>query len=186
MWKYNYTDELYHHGILGMKWGIRRYQNKDGSLTDKGKQRYNKNEKSIYVDEYGKWLNEAGAIVNDKVGNVGIILTTALLATSLATYKLSEIYEDKGDDVKAGKLKTAAAIQSIGMFAAIGLTGIANKTALKRAENKERREMEKSAKIEKDKKEAARKAELDKQLMSEGERLINKNKKLKDGFGRNI
>lgn len=32
-------DELYHHGIKGMKWGIRRYQNKDGSLTDAGRQR---------------------------------------------------------------------------------------------------------------------------------------------------
>lgn len=32
--------ELYHHGILGMKWGIRRFQNKDGSLTAAGKQRY--------------------------------------------------------------------------------------------------------------------------------------------------
>ena len=31
-------NELYHHGILGMKWGIRRYQNKDGSLTPRGKQ----------------------------------------------------------------------------------------------------------------------------------------------------
>lgn len=38
MWKYQ--DELYHHGIIGMKWGIRRYQNKDGSLTRAGKKRY--------------------------------------------------------------------------------------------------------------------------------------------------
>ena len=35
-----YYGELYHHGIAGMKWGVRRYQNKDGSLTNAGKRRY--------------------------------------------------------------------------------------------------------------------------------------------------
>lgn len=33
------SSDLQHHGILGMKWGIRRYQNKDGSLTAAGKKR---------------------------------------------------------------------------------------------------------------------------------------------------
>ena len=32
--------ELYHWGVKGMKWGVRRYQDKDGSLTDAGKRRY--------------------------------------------------------------------------------------------------------------------------------------------------
>ena len=34
--------ELYHHGVKGQRWGIRRYQNKDGSLTAYGKKRYAK------------------------------------------------------------------------------------------------------------------------------------------------
>lgn len=44
MWKYNNIDELYHHGILGMHWGIRRFQNKNGKLTSAGKRRKNRYE----------------------------------------------------------------------------------------------------------------------------------------------
>lgn len=37
-----YSNELYHHGVKGQKWGVRKYQNPDGSLTPEGKKRYNK------------------------------------------------------------------------------------------------------------------------------------------------
>lgn len=37
-----YQAELYHHGIKGQRWGVRRYQNPDGSLTEAGKKKYDK------------------------------------------------------------------------------------------------------------------------------------------------
>lgn len=62
--------ELYHYGIKGMRWGIRRYQNKDGSLTPKGKKRYSKELYSEMKKNDGK-LNRTdyGNAVKNKLSN---------------------------------------------------------------------------------------------------------------------
>ena len=59
MWSYYYSTELYHHGIKGMKWGIRRYQNADGSLTDAGKRRVRRASrvKSVYAHKAQKQID---------------------------------------------------------------------------------------------------------------------------------
>lgn len=41
-------NSLIHYGTKGMKWGVRRYQNKDGSLTPAGKKRYSEDESEDY------------------------------------------------------------------------------------------------------------------------------------------
>lgn len=43
--------EIYHSGIKGMKWGVRRYQNKDGSLTPAGKKRYDRDAREKGYDK---------------------------------------------------------------------------------------------------------------------------------------
>lgn len=62
---------LYHHGILGQRWGIRRYQNEDGTLTEEGKARLRK--RVSYETEFGK---QDGFIKKGTKKNTTIVLSS--------------------------------------------------------------------------------------------------------------
>lgn len=51
--------ELYHWGVKGMKWGVRRYQNKDGTLTPAGQKRYERDQKENAGKKKGNRVGQA-------------------------------------------------------------------------------------------------------------------------------
>lgn len=58
---YEYQQYLAHHGVKGQKWGQRKYQNEDGTLTEEGKRRYGR---------YTKAIQDLDSLINSKDPNI--------------------------------------------------------------------------------------------------------------------
>ena len=78
--KNSMTNELAHFGITGMKWGVRRYQNPDGTLTEAGKLRYKE-----YTDSSGKKRYTSNDTkLGKKIKTIGNIALRAATITAMA------------------------------------------------------------------------------------------------------
>ena len=91
---YMTKDELYHHGIKGQKWGVRNYQNEDGSYTEAGKERYGIGQK------IKNKLSDPKIKKAIKIG--AAIAGTALLA--YGSYKVYDVASKHADTILKGRL----------------------------------------------------------------------------------
>ena len=107
-------NELYHHGIKGQKWGVRRYQNPDGSLTPEGKKRYkevtNYGEKGGTIKK-GSSLYRVSVDPNDTTYDNKKYVSTSKYDNSLWEDYMVDPYKSRGKEVYGVKYETMADIK---------------------------------------------------------------------------
>lgn len=114
---YEYPDYLMHHGIKGMRWGVRRYQNKDGSLTNAGKKHVSNYKTALSlnrkVDEEARKLINSDSRLKKDFGNdtddpeyleyvaSGYKISTKSLRNSMV--KSHDFYSKNSESIKEGR-----------------------------------------------------------------------------------